>query len=297
MALDLVALRAAGVGDLLTAVPALRSLGHHGASLTLAAPRWLHPLAPLLPGVTNVVDVDGLVPKMSLAGSVAFNLHGSGPQSHRALLAQSPRDLIAFRCPPEWEFGPAWFSEDRDEPERHRFARLLEWVGIPVDGDDVSIRVPDVVPAVTGAVVLHLGGTDRMRRWPPESFAAVARSLDIDSVVFTGGPGDVSAAHQAAALAGVTQDHVLAGRLTLDEFAALVAAATLVVSGDTGGAHLAYAYRTPSVVIFGPASVGQWGPPPATPCRIVRGAGTSPPASDVGVEDVIRAAQSVLEYA
>jgi ADP-heptose:LPS heptosyltransferase len=30
---------------------------------------------------------------------------------------------------------------------------------------------------------------------------------------------------------------------------------------DTGAAHLATAYATPSVVLFGPAPVARWGPP------------------------------------
>jgi ADP-heptose:LPS heptosyltransferase len=38
-----------------------------------------------------------------------------------------------------------------------------------------------------------------------------------------------------------------------------------VVCGDTGVAHLATAYRTPSVLLFGPMSPALWGPPLARP--------------------------------
>jgi ADP-heptose:LPS heptosyltransferase len=42
---------------------------------------------------------------------------------------------------------------------------------------------------------------------------------------------------------------------------ALVARADIVVSNDTGPAHLAYALRTPSVTLFGPSTdVERWGP-------------------------------------
>jgi ADP-heptose:LPS heptosyltransferase len=34
-----------------------------------------------------------------------------------------------------------------------------------------------------------------------------------------------------------------------------------VICGDTGVAHLATAYCTPSVVLFGPVSPAEWGPP------------------------------------
>jgi ADP-heptose:LPS heptosyltransferase len=41
-----------------------------------------------------------------------------------------------------------------------------------------------------------------------------------------------------------------------------VAHARLLISGDTGIGHLATAYGTPSVVLFGPMSPSRWGPPP-----------------------------------
>ncbi len=43
--------------------------------------------------------------------------------------------------------------------------------------------------------------------------------------------------------------------------ATLTASARLVVSGDTGLAHLASAYARPSVVLFGPVPPAEWGPP------------------------------------
>ncbi len=68
-------------------------------------------------------------------------------------------------------------------------------------------------------------------------------------------------ANAIAKAAGLPSGSVFAGRTTLDELAALVAAAGRVVCGDTGVAHLATAYRRPSVVLFGPTSPAHWGPP------------------------------------
>jgi ADP-heptose:LPS heptosyltransferase len=68
-----------------------------------------------------------------------------------------------------------------------------------------------------------------------------------------------------ATTAELSQRSVLAGRTTLTELAALVADATMVICGDTGIAHLATAYGTPSVVLFGPVSPRHWGPPPGRP--------------------------------
>jgi ADP-heptose:LPS heptosyltransferase len=54
---------------------------------------------------------------------------------------------------------------------------------------------------------------------------------------------------------------VLAGHTDLTRLCALVAGAALVISGDTGIAHLAAAFGTPSVTLFGPVGPDQWGPP------------------------------------
>src|SRR5205814_284259 len=89
-----VVLRALGLGDLLTALPALRALAdafpHHRR--TLAAPAALRPLALLSGAVDELVDTAPLAPLApSLhAADVAVNLHGRGPQSHALLRAARP---------------------------------------------------------------------------------------------------------------------------------------------------------------------------------------------------------------
>src|SRR5690606_24149507 len=65
--------------------------------------------------------------------------------------------------------------------------------------------------------------------------------------------------------AGLPASAVLAGRTDLADLAGLVAAARIVLSGDTGIAHLATGYGTPSVVLFGPQPPRRWGPPPERP--------------------------------
>jgi len=61
--------------------------------------------------------------------------------------------------------------------------------------------------------------------------------------------------------AGLPSGSVVAGRTDLGDLADLVSRARTVVCGDTGVAHLATAYGTPSVVLFGPQPPSRWGPP------------------------------------
>jgi ADP-heptose:LPS heptosyltransferase len=98
-------------------------------------------------------------------------------------------------------------------------------------------------------------------------YAAVARAelRRGRRVVVTGGPGEVEVARAVAVAGGLDGSAVLAGRTDLLELAAVVAAAGRLVCGDTGVAHLATAFRTPSVVLFGPTAPALWGPPPDRP--------------------------------
>jgi ADP-heptose:LPS heptosyltransferase len=306
----LLILRALGVGDLLTAVPALRALAGAFPEFhrVLATPAALRPLVELCGAVDEIVAVRPLE-RVPLGGSpaVAVNLHGRGPQSHAAVLATRPARMLAFAHDdvPESRGHPAWRPH---EHEVHRWCRLLHEEAVPADPSRLDLDPPAIAaPArARGATVVHPGAADAARRWPAERFAAVAR---IEAArgrcpLVTGAPHEVDLAEEVAARAGLGRASVLAGRTDLGMLAAIVAAAGRVVCGDTGVAHLATAFRTPSVVLFGPVSPAEWGPPPDRAWHHVLWAGhTGDPHADVpddglleiGVDDVLRALDNLSE--
>ncbi|MBB4917240.1 glycosyltransferase family 9 protein [Streptosporangium saharense] len=261
-------LRGLGLGDLLTAVPALRALRRAWPRhrIVLAAPTALAELARMTGAIDEVVDVrgPGPVPDLGVLGvlgvDVAVNLHGAGPQSTTALARVAPGRLITHAHPAlPYVTGPAW-REDLHEVER--WCALLEWYGIAADPADLALPAPPT--EVAGHVIVHPGAAFPARRWPPERFAQVAAALAGDGhhVLVTGDAAERDLAFTVADLAGLPQEAVLAGRTGLERLAALVGAARLVVCGDTGVAHLATALATPSVVLFGPTPPARWGPPP-----------------------------------
>ncbi|MEO3747812.1 glycosyltransferase family 9 protein [Plantactinospora sp. B5E13] len=260
-------LRALGVGDLATAVPALRGLraAFPEHTLSVAAPDWLAPLAELIGDVDNVLPTEGLDPVDGWPGPTpywAVNLHGRGPESHRLLGAAGAERLCAFACPEAGHLdGPQWRD---DEHEVHRWCRLLRWYGVDSDPDDLTLRRPAPHRVPVGVTVLHPGGKGTERRWSPVRFAALARELTRvgHRVVVTGSAAERDLVERVVDEAGLPNTAVLAGRLSLVDLAAVVAYGRLVVSTDTGVAHLATAYRTPSVVLFGPVASARWGPPP-----------------------------------
>ena len=245
------------------AVPALtalrRSFPEH--RVVLATPGWLAPLVGLIPGVDELAPTDGV--QSGPVGwpaplDVAVNLHGNGPESRALLDAAVPARKIGHRAP-GWR-GPEWVEELH---ERTRWVRLLEAHGVPGDPGEVALLVPEAPSARPGSVVIHVGAAYRSRQWPGGRFARVAGRLAAagQPVVLTGDRSDRPRAAAIAARAGLEPGQNLAGTLELDDLAALIASARLVVSADTGAAHLASAYRVPSVVLFGPAPPERWGPP------------------------------------
>ena len=197
-----------------------------------------------------------------------MNLHGSGPESHRALLAVSPTRMIAFACPAvPWD-GPPW----RREHEVARWCRLLDAARIAADPAELDLPVPPWTSplAVTGATVIHPGAAAEARRWPARRWAAVARAEAQAGrrVLVTGSAEERRLAASVARAAGLPPDAVLAGRTDIRALAAVVAAAGRVLCADTGVAHLATAFGVPSVVLFGPTPPEEWGPPPGRPRHV-----------------------------
>jgi ADP-heptose:LPS heptosyltransferase len=267
----LLVLRALGLGDLLAGVPAIRALrrAFDRQWLVLATPPALAPLALLTGAVDEVLPYSapetGPWPPLPWPGGppdLAVNLHGRGPQSHRALLELRPRRVWGF---PHSSFpgvsGPAWPDAGH---EVARWCGLLAHHLVPADPNDLSLPRPaDRAPPRPGAIVIHPGARYEARRWPPDRFAAIAAALRDAGhpVVVSGGAAERPLAVAVADQAGLDRADVLAGRTDTLDLAALVATARLVVCGDTGVGHLATAYGTPSVLLFGPVPPDEWGPP------------------------------------
>ncbi|WP_457964826.1 glycosyltransferase family 9 protein [Arthrobacter sp. D1-29] len=300
---DVLVLRALKLGDLLVAVPALHALrrAYPGHRLRYAAQGWLAEALSLVGGF-ELLPTHGLdVPLAVEPGSVdvAVNLHGSGPESQARIDAVRARRTIAHGT--DHRSGPRWRP---DLHERERWVRLLEWHGIEADPLDFRVDVPPIASPVPAATVLHVGAAYGSRLWPADRFAAVASRLAEagHNVIFTGSAGERERALDVCIRSGLPATAVLAGNLSLGEFAATIAAARLVVSADTGAAHLASAYSTPSVVLFGPAPPEIWGPPPGphvvlTRADLRRGdtfaADPDPALLAVSVQDVLAAVRDL----
>ncbi len=104
-------------------------------------------------------------------------------------------------------------------------------------------------------VGLHPGSgpAQSFKRWRRSKFAELARRLCEDhgvTVLLFGGEDEIELAEAIADESGC--GHVVAGRLSILETAALIEQCKLFISNDSGLMHIAAAVGTPTIGIFGP---------------------------------------------
>lgn len=109
-------------------------------------------------------------------------------------------------------------------------------------------------------VALVLSAGESAKEWSPTHFGTLADGLGwagIQVVMFEM-PGDHAKVSLAAQASGVFVRIPVPG---LRDFMGALAACDVLVSADTGPAHVATALRVPRVTIFGPEPPAAWAPP------------------------------------
>lgn len=206
----------------------------------------------------------------SFDAAVIFTVYSQSPLPAALFchLAGIPRRLAHCRENP-YALLTDWVKEE--EPERfvrHEVQRQLDLVatvGCRTDDERLSIAVSDVARESVRAklaahgvdlsapwLVAHPGATAPSRRYPPELFAEALRLVALEhggQVVFSGSAGERELVAEIRD-AMVEPSFTLAGELDLPELVALVAEAPLLVSNNTGPAHIAAATGTPVVDIY-----------------------------------------------
>jgi len=191
-----------------------------------------------------------------------------------------------------------------DRGERHPF--------LPVtDGQQVEVgKVLQAAGIREGGRLIGMnpgsayGGA---KRWPLERYAILADALESRlgaKVVLLGSPQDMAIAARIETLAR-SRPINLAGRIPLKLLPALLRGCQVLVSNDTGAAHVAAAVGTPVVVIFGPtdpkrtAPLGPFHqiiahPPSCAPCFLRECPIDHRCMTAVTVEEVFAAVSTIL---
>ena len=105
------------------------------------------------------------------------------------------------------------------------------------------------------AVVCPGSINSRAKRWPAEHYGDLADRL-ADSgvdVVLIGSPGELDVSQEVCKHAQ-SQPIVLTGKTTVAEATAIISVAGVLITNDTGPAHIGAALHTPTLVVFGPTN-------------------------------------------
>jgi lipopolysaccharide heptosyltransferase II len=203
-------------------------------------------------------------------GAVIFCVFSQNPLPAAFLchLADIPLRLAYCRENP-YRILSHWIPDP--EPKkfiRHEVERQLDLVKSIgcVPGDErFSLRIPpnahksirNILKQMNGvsprpSVVIHPGATAMSRRYPPEHFAVVADRVveHLGSpVIFTGTASERELVDQIRSLM-MRPSFSLAGRLDMGKLCALISAVNLIITNNTGPAHIAAAVGTKMVDIY-----------------------------------------------
>ncbi|WP_112238695.1 glycosyltransferase family 9 protein [Kribbella monticola] len=269
-------------GDVLLAGPAIRAVAATDRVVLLVAPSG-EQAARLLPGIYDLLvwpcpwtgfrppavdrrSVETLIEVLSLAHLGAAFVLTSYHQSSLPMALILRMAGIQNVAAASEDYPGALLDLRHRAPADHEVVRQLSLVraaGYELPpGDDGGLAVRRTRPAEQPErpyVVVHPGASVPARAAGPQWLADVVDALVAagHEVVVTGSPAERDLTKVVAGSNGID----LGGQTGYGRLAEVLRAASCVVVGNTGPAHLAAAVRTPVVSLFAPVvPAGQWAP-------------------------------------
>jgi lipopolysaccharide heptosyltransferase II len=279
----LLCVRLDSIGDVLMTTPAIRACRQSwDCSVTLLTSPAGAALCGLIPEIDECITFaapwmkppaaradEALIERLReerFDAAVIFTVFSQSPlpAAYLCYLAGIPRRLAhchenPYQLLTDWVPDPEPASGVRHEVRRQ--LDLVEWIGARISDLRLSFAVPASARKTVQAlvktlgqplVVMHPGASAASRRYPPEQFARAADMLVEASgceIVLTGDAGEADLV-QSVRQRMSNPSHCLVGRLSLAEFGALIGEADLLISNNTGPAHIAAALGTPIVDLY-----------------------------------------------
>jgi len=264
------------IGDAVMTEPLLRRLAARGERLTVGALPWVAPVYRAMPQVAEVIEFPfahgGL--QFKARRSIAKRIEGQFDKAY--VLPNSLKSaLLPFLASIPERIG--YLGEARVGLLTHRlknpknkppmvafYSALSGETGLGSDRPALHIGAPGIASTLDelglqqGAYVVFAPGAEfgPAKRWPARHFSALAARLALPVVLLGSGKEaplcDEIAAPVNALQAGKCLN--LAGKTSLPQALALIAASHSTVSNDSGLMHVASALGVPQVAIFGSSS-------------------------------------------
>ena len=254
------------LGDTLMLTPLVAKLRerHPRADLVMAVPEAYAPLYARAPYGLRAIGWDPRRPDRSpLWQERHFDL-ALVPADNRMswlALALGARWIVAFAgdrpASKSWPVDEQWDYPDRPAAWGDMVAGLVPGpppaAYHPAAWPAPPATLPAPLPA-TPYAVLHVGASTPLKQWDAARWANLAQRLAARGIepVWSAGAGETAI---VAACDPEARHRSFAGTLALAQIWQLLAGAALLVSPDTGIAHLGRIVATPTVALFGPGSV------------------------------------------
>ena len=264
------------IGDAVMSEPLLAALHARGEHLAVAALPWVAPVYRAMPQVAEVIELPFAHGRFDWAARrrIATGLRGRFdvayvlPNSIKAALLPWLAGIpsrVGYHGEGRWRLLNRRLPNPPGRPPMVAFYGALAGAPLPADAAPRLRFDAQALDRAAGAVGVRPGaywafapGAEYgpAKRWPPARYAELARSLHLESglpVLLLGSAGEAPLCDDIAADApGACQ--VLAGKVSLLDAMALIAAARGVVSNDSGLMHVAAAFGVPQVAVFGSTS-------------------------------------------
>ena len=278
------------IGDAVMSEPLLAALHARGERLAVAALPWVAPVYRAMPQVAETIELpfahgrlDWAARRRAAAGlrgrfDVAYVLPNSIKAALLPWLAGIPR-RIGYHGEGRWGLLNRRLPNPVGRPPMVEFYGALAGMPLPVGAAPRLRFDAAALDAVTQAANVRPGaywafapGAEYgpAKRWPPARYAELADSLHAESglpILLLGSAGEAPLCDDIAAAApGACR--VLAGKVSLLDAMALIAAARGLVSNDSGLMHVAAAFRVPQAAVFGSTSPTHT-PPLSARARVV----------------------------
>ncbi|HKC75506.1 MAG TPA: glycosyltransferase family 9 protein [Chloroflexota bacterium] len=293
-------LRASRIGDFLCAVPVFRALraALPDAEITMVTLPLLRDLtvrSPYLDRFVAFPGFPGIAEQLFDARrataffqemqaeqfDLAVQMQGSGVYSNPFTLMLGARMTAGFVRPgdPPGRLDAALPLPER-EHEVRRMLALATFLGVPPRGEELEYPLwPEdhataealLARAARPLIGLHPGARARTRRWALDRFAAVGAQLRRRY----GGTIVILGDAEARPAAGMVAQQVdgpclnLAGRTSLAVLGGVIARLAVLVTNDSGPAHVAYALGTATVTVLGGGRPAAYVPLMDGPYRIL----------------------------
>ncbi len=235
------------------------------AVIPVAIRRWRRSL--FKPGTRR--EIAGLRDRLRSAHyDLAIDLQGLFKSAWVARMAGAPIAGFSHRCAREPLAALAYRYRYDVDVSRHAIERLRELAGKALgycaqDPPVFALSRPDEpVPSLPDApFALLLHATSRAEKlWPDDHWRALIARLAEQGITSALPWGNAVEHERALALVGNRFAPVVLPRLTLNQCAAAIGRACLVVGVDTGLTHLAAALDAPTVALFAATPAWRFGP-------------------------------------